>query len=76
MMERIETVNDSNESVEVLASADFIVEVKAQCDPPDAGQSDPVGDPFLDLYLKFAGVSEVDKLSWRARSFEDAKISN
>jgi hypothetical protein len=76
MMERIDTVNDFDESVEVLTSADFIVEVKAQGDVPDLDQPNAVGDPFLDLYLRFTGVSEVDKLSWLARSFEDAKISN
>jgi hypothetical protein len=75
MMESLHIVNDFDESVEVLASAaDFVVEVKVQCDAPEAGQSDPVGDPFLDLYLRFTGVSEVDRLSWRTRSFEDTKI--
>jgi hypothetical protein len=73
-MERLRTVNDFGESVEVLASADFFAEAKAQCDSSEAGQSDPVGDPFLDLYLRFTGVSEVDRLSWRTRSFEDTKI--
>jgi hypothetical protein len=74
-MERLHRVNDFGESVEVFpSSSDFVVEVKAQCDSPEAGQSDPLGDPFLDLYLRFTGVSEVDKLSWRTRSFEDAKI--
>jgi hypothetical protein len=76
MMERLHTANDFVESVEVLASADFAIEVKMPCDSPELGQSDAVVDPFLDLYLKFTGVSEVDKLSWRTRSFEDAKISD
>jgi hypothetical protein len=77
MMERLHTVNDSDENVEVLTSAaGFVADVKTPCDSPEACQSGTVGDPFLDLYLRFAGVSEVDKLSWRTRSFEDAKISD
>jgi hypothetical protein len=77
IMERIHTVNNVDQHVEVLASAEFVVEVKAQCDSPDAGQSDAcLNDPFLDLYSRFTGVSKVDRLSWRTRSFEDAKISD
>ncbi len=76
MMERLHVFNDSDEPVEALASAKILVEVKAQCDAPDSGQSDAAADPFLDLYLRFTGVSEVDKLSWRTSSFEDAKISD
>jgi hypothetical protein len=78
MMKKLLCIAGSDESLEVSNPYVYVAAATMPCDVRDiAPTKSPQTDSdelFLDLYSKFMGVSESDKLSWQTSSFKDSQV--